>query len=50
MAEAIGLIASLVTIATFVNDGIKRAKALYQAAEELEVLQASPTLAVLSRL
>ena len=45
MAEAIGLIASLVTMATLVNDGVKRAKLLYQAADELKTVQASATLA-----
>ena len=45
MAEVIGLIASLVTMATLVNDGVKRAKLLYQAADELETMQASAILA-----
>ena len=45
MAEVIGLIASLVTMATLVNDGIKRAKILYNAVDELETVQASATLA-----
>ncbi|KAL8789478.1 MAG: hypothetical protein Q9195_006803 [Heterodermia aff. obscurata] len=39
MAEVIGLIASLVTMATLVNEGIKRAKLLYQAADELKTEQ-----------
>lgn len=39
MAEVIGLIASVITVASVVNDGIKRAKALHQAPEELKGLQ-----------
>lgn len=46
MAEVIGLIGSVIAIAAFVNDGVKRAKALYRASEELEALQVNATIGV----
>lgn len=39
MAEVVGLIASVINIATLVNKGVKRAKALHQAPGELTALQ-----------
>ena len=41
MAEVLGLIASVVTIAGAVTGAIERAKTLQRASEELQALQAS---------
>lgn len=39
MAEAVGLVASVITIAAVVVEGIKHVKSLCRTREELEVLQ-----------
>ena len=47
MAEVVALIGSALNVATFVNDGIKRARALYQASDQFKALQANPTFGVI---
>ena len=44
MAEIIGLVASTVTIAAAVLQGVKFVKRCYRASDELETLQASDHL------
>lgn len=39
MAEAVGLIAAVITIAATVAEGINHAKSLYRSSEELIMLQ-----------
>lgn len=47
MLDVLGLAASVITIATAVIEGVKIAKTLYHASEELIALQASILLNVL---
>ena len=47
MVEVISLIASVIAIAKWVNEGVKHAKTFYRAAEEFEAFQASSTLGAL---
>lgn len=39
MAEAVGLVASVITIAAVVVEGVKRVNSIYRAPEELKILQ-----------
>lgn len=49
MAEVVGLIASTMTIAAVVIEGVRVVKSCYRASNELEILQVSDSLgAVLS--
>jgi hypothetical protein len=47
MLDPVGLIASVITIAQVVTEGVKRAKTCYRAQEEFEALQVSVTIGAL---
>lgn len=49
MAEVVSLIASVITIAALVTDGVKRAKGLHQAPEELVEVQVSGSKGTINR-
>ena len=39
MAEAVGVVASVITITAVVIEGVKHVKSIYRAPEELKILQ-----------
>ena len=49
MAEVVGLIASVIPIAALVIDGVKRARDLHRAAEELVEMQVSGAKGTINR-